>query len=209
MTSILKKISYTQSRMQTTSQSMPSRHHRPIGIMQGELMLKLKYQKPHYKGNQLPIHNRTHRTEFIAKNVKDIVKRLYAVRWSISVLSQTRYIGIWYKRNPNGKVNGKAHWFSIETESKKEKTERNCNRNVKLETYIWMATGQTAHVATPGTLVQVLSFTSFALFLFLFTFCLDRKSMGFSIDFSIQILSAPNTNISSLWKHRDNSFHSI
>ena len=80
MTSMLENISYTQSRMQATSQSMPSRHHRPIGIMQGELMLKLKYQQPHYKGNQLPIHNRTHRTEFIAKNVMDIVKRLNGVK---------------------------------------------------------------------------------------------------------------------------------
>ena len=35
--------------------------------------------------------------------------------------------------------------------------------------------------------------------LFLFTFCLDRKSMGFSIEISIIILFITNTNISSLW----------
>ena len=52
MTIILKNISYTRSRMQGTSQSMPSRHHRLIEIMQGELTLKLKYQQPHHKGNQ-------------------------------------------------------------------------------------------------------------------------------------------------------------
>ena len=80
MTSILKNISYTRSRLQATSESMPSRHHRPVGIMQGELTLKLKNQQPHYKGNQLPIYNRSHRTEFIAQNVKDIVKHLYGVK---------------------------------------------------------------------------------------------------------------------------------
>ena len=66
--------------MQATSESMPSGHHRPIGIMKAKLALKLKHQQPHYKGNRLPIYNKTHRTEIMGKNVKDIVKRLYGVK---------------------------------------------------------------------------------------------------------------------------------
>ena len=66
--------------MQATSESMPNGHHRPVGIMEAELTLKLKYQKPHYKGNRISINHRTHRTEIIAKNVKDIAKRLHAVQ---------------------------------------------------------------------------------------------------------------------------------
>ena len=65
---------------QVTSESMPNGDYRPVEIMYGELALKLKCQQPHYKGNRLPIYNKTHRTEIIGKNVKDIVKRLYAVQ---------------------------------------------------------------------------------------------------------------------------------
>ena len=64
--------------MQATSESMPSGHHRPIGIMKAKLALKLKYPQPHYKGNRFPIKHRTHWTEINAKNVMDVVKRLYA-----------------------------------------------------------------------------------------------------------------------------------
>ena len=75
MTSILKNILYTRSRIQATSESMPSDHHRPIGIVKGELAMKLKDQQPRYKGNRIAINRRTDRIEMIiTKNVMDVVK---------------------------------------------------------------------------------------------------------------------------------------
>ena len=75
--SLKEHIIYTE---QAASESMPNGHHRPVGIMEAELTLKLRYQQPHYKGNRISINHRTHRTEIIAENVKDIAKRLHAVQ---------------------------------------------------------------------------------------------------------------------------------
>ena len=66
---------------QARLESMSHGHHRPVGIMKAEPTLKLlKYQQAHYKGNRISMNQRTHRTEIIAKDEKDIVKRLYAVQ---------------------------------------------------------------------------------------------------------------------------------
>ena len=72
MTSILRNILYTRSRVQATSESMPSEHHRPIGIVNGELAMKLKDQQTRYKGNQIAINRRTDRIEMVRLQITTI-----------------------------------------------------------------------------------------------------------------------------------------